>query len=112
MGKGWIKIRSSIPSKLTIEDIDAAVIVALRDMDDSVGSNVSIMSSAEIGQREALIHALPAIAGKIRSLGRCSVPGCEACDHAFRIADGIDAITGVESRTVLEGAAMASTVKH
>lgn len=112
MAKGWIKIKTSAPSKEEIKDIDAAVIVALRDLDDSVGSKVAIMSSEEMSAREALVHALPAIADKLRSFGKCSQPGCEACDYVFRIADGIDALTNVKSSTVLEEGAPISLVKH
>ena len=112
MTKGWIKIKTSIPSSEKITNIDAAVIVSLRDMDDSIGSKVSIMSSEALGAREALIYALPAIADKIRSFGRCGEPGCEACDNAFRIADGIDAITGIEPRIVRGNDGNISPVKH
>jgi hypothetical protein len=112
MGKGWVKIKTSIPSKETLKDIDAAVIVAMRDDDDSIGSKVSIMSSEALGAREALIYALPAIADKIRSFRRCGMPGCEACDEAFRIADGIDALVGVSSSIVSENDAMVSKAKH
>ena len=108
MAKGWIKIRTSTPSSEKITGIDAAVIVALRDMDDSIGGKISIMSSEAIGLREALIHALPVIADKIRSFGRCGEPGCETCDNAFRIADGIDALVDVSSSIVSENDAMVS----
>lgn len=111
MAKGWIKIKTSIPSSEKITGIDAVVVVALRDDGDIVGSKVSIMSSEAIGAREALVHALPAIAGKIRSLGRCDEPRCEACDNAFRIADALDAITGI-SAVAPEDAAMVSVAKH
>jgi hypothetical protein len=111
MAKGWIKIKTSIPSSEKITGIDAAVIVSLRDLDDNICSSVSIMSSNEIGAREALVNALPAIADKLRSFGRCGEPGCEACDHAFRIAATLDAITGITA-VAPEDAAMASMAKH
>ena len=112
MAKGWIKIRTSTPSSEKITGIDAAVIVALRDMDDSIGGKISIMSSEAIGPREALIHALPVIADKIRSFGRCGEPGCETCDNAFRIADGINALTGVIRLLASEDGSLASKALH
>jgi hypothetical protein len=81
-------------------------------LDDSVDSKVSIMSSETMGSRSALIFALAPIADKIRSFGRCGMPGCEACDEAFRIADGIDALVDVSSSIVSENDAMVSKAKH
>lgn len=112
MAKGWIKIRTSAPSKETIKDIDAVVIVAMKDMDDTVASKVSIMSSETMTAREALVHALPAIADKLRSFGRCGQPVCETCDHVFKIAYGIDALVGVVPAESAGAATIISNARH
>lgn len=112
MAKGWIKIRTSAPSKEIIKDIDAVVIVAMKDLDDTVAAKVSIMSSEDMNAREALIHALPAIAEKIRSFGKCSQPNCAACDNVFRIANGIDALTGAVSVEDGGDASIISNARH
>ena len=105
MGKGFITIKTSAPSSETIKDIDAAVVVVLQDKGDQTFAKISVLSTAAMDERMALIHALQPIANKIRSFGRCC-PKCEGCAIAIRIADGVDALICGESDIP------AATVRH